>query len=103
MEDNDLMSARLEEQPWSDDYWAIYLGMLGHRYADPRFPGARNWKDNFDYIQSNPALQIVERGDSDAVNRLSPSEKYDILVGDKNMTLTEKMWEAGEKYYTRNG
>jgi hypothetical protein len=103
MEDNGLMSARLEEQPWSDDYWAIYLGMLGHRYADPRFPKVWDWKDNFDYIQSNPALQIVESGDSDAVNRLSPSEKYDILVGDKNMTLTEKMWEAGEKYYTRNG
>ena len=103
MEDNDLMSARLEEQPWSDDYWAIYLGMLGHRYADPRFPGAWDWKENFDYIQNNSALQVVESGDRAAVNRLSPSEKYDILVGDKNMTLTEKMWEAGEKYYTRNG
>ncbi|CAK8716173.1 Transglutaminase elicitor [Candidatus Electrothrix aarhusensis] len=103
MEDNGQMSARLEEQPWSDDYWAIYLGMLGKRYADSHFPRSGDWKINHDYIENNPALQIVESGDSDAVNRLSPSEKYDILVGDKNMTLTEKMWEAGEYYYTRNG
>lgn len=103
MEANGLMNARLEVQPWSDDYWAIYLGMLGKRYADSRFPRSRDWKANFDYIQSNPALRIVETGDRDAVNRLSPSEKYDILVGDKNMTLTEKMWEQGKKYYTRDG
>ncbi len=103
MEDNNLTSARLPEQPWSDDYWAIYLGMLGHRYADSRFPGSGDWKENFDYIQNNPAARIVESGDSDAVNRLSPSEKYDILVGDKKMTLTGKMWEEGKKYYSRNG
>jgi hypothetical protein len=103
MEDNGLMNARLAEQPWSDDYWAIYLGMLGKRYADSRFPRSGDWKINYDYIQNNPALQIAAGGNNDAVNRLSPSEKYDILVGDKNMTLTDKMWEAGKKYYTRDG
>ncbi|MCI5209969.1 MAG: hypothetical protein D3910_14495, partial [Candidatus Electrothrix sp. ATG2] len=103
MEDNGLMSARLEEQPWSDDYWAIYLGMLGHRYADSRFPGSWDWKVNLDYIQDNPALRIVESGNRDAVNQLSPSEKYDLLVGDTNMTLTGKMWDAGKTYYRRNG
>ncbi|MCI5121411.1 MAG: hypothetical protein D3908_09540 [Candidatus Electrothrix sp. AUS4] len=103
MEAHGLMSARLDVQPWSDDYWAIYLGVLGHRYADSHFPGSWDWKENFDYIQSNPAQRIVESGNRDAVNRLSPSEKYDLLVGDSKMTLTEKMWEEGRKYYTRNG
>jgi hypothetical protein len=103
MEEKGLTSARLAEQPWSDDYWAIYLGMLGHRYADSRFPKSWDWKVNFDYIQRNPAAQIVESGDRNVVNRLSPSEKYDILVGDKKMTLTSKMWEEGKKYYSRNG
>ncbi|MCI5133311.1 MAG: hypothetical protein D3904_17805, partial [Candidatus Electrothrix sp. EH2] len=103
IEENGLMKARLEAQPWSDDYWAIYLGMLGKRYADSRFPHSRDWKANYDYIQNNPALHIVESNDSDAVSRLSPSEKYDILVGDTNMTLTAKMWEAGRQYYARDG
>lgn len=103
MEENGLMKARLEIQPWSDDYWAIYLGMLGKRYADSQFPHSRDWKANYDYIRNNNALRIVESGDNDAVNRLSPSEKYDILVGDKDMTLTAKMWEPGRQYYTRDG
>lgn len=103
MEENGLTSARLAEQPWSDDYWAMYLGMLGHRYADPGFPHSRDWKVNFDYIQSKPAVQIVESNENGAVNRLSPSEKYDILVGDKKMTLTGKMWEEGKAHYTRTG
>ncbi len=103
MEDNGLMNARLKEQPWSDDYWAIYLGMLGKRYADPNFPSSNDWKRNFDYIQSNSALQVLESGDADAINRLSPSEKYDILIGDSNMSLTQKMWDEGKRYYARSG
>ncbi|CAK8717727.1 Transglutaminase elicitor [Candidatus Electrothrix gigas] len=103
MEDNGLMRARLPEQPWSDDYWAIYLGILGKRYADYRFPNSQNWKVNYDYIQGNPAMQILASGNSDAINRLSPSEKYDILVGDQKMTLTQRMWEEGKKYYSRTG
>ncbi|MCI5150087.1 MAG: hypothetical protein D3916_11980, partial [Candidatus Electrothrix sp. MAN1_4] len=46
MEENNLTSARLAEQPWSDDYWAMYLGMLGHRYADVNFPKSKDWKVN---------------------------------------------------------
>ena len=103
MEDSGLMRARLNETPWSDDYWAIYLGMLGKRYADPRFPGSANWKANYDYIQNNPAANIVASGNTDAINRLSPAEKYDILVGDTNSSLTGKMWAEGKKHYVNRG
>jgi hypothetical protein len=103
MEDNGLMSARLPEQPWSDDYWGIYLGVLGKRYADPGFPRSFDWKENFDYIQRNPAAAVVASGNQNAVNQLSPSEKYDILVGDKQFSLTKQMWEEGRGYYETNG
>ena len=43
MEDADLRTATLAESPWSDDYWPVYLGGLGQRYADPRFPLALDW------------------------------------------------------------
>ncbi|MCI5126561.1 MAG: hypothetical protein D3925_19310, partial [Candidatus Electrothrix sp. AR5] len=82
MEENGLMQAALEESPWSDDYWALYLGSLGHRYADPHFPGSADWKKNYDYIKQYPAAEIVAQGNAEAINRLSPAEKYDILVGD---------------------
>ncbi len=103
MENSGLMSARLAESPWSDDYWALYLGVLGKRYADPSFPKSSNWKVNFDYIQSNSAAFILASGNQEAINNLSPSEKYDILVGDRNYSLTKQMWEEGRRYYERYG
>ncbi|MCW5206138.1 hypothetical protein VU08_04285 [Desulfobulbus sp. F5] len=103
IEDSGLMSARLAESPWSDDYWAIYLGVLGKRYADHGFPKSLDWKVNFDYIQRNPAAAVLASGNQDAINRLSPSEKYDILVGDTSYSLTKQMWEEGRGYYERNG
>lgn len=98
-----LTTARLAESPWSDDYWAIYLGILGKRYADDNFPGASDWHLNYDYIQRHPASAIVAAGDSAAIDRLSPSEKYDLLVGDSRMGLTQRMWAEGKYYYDSTG
>jgi hypothetical protein len=103
MENSGLLNARLAESPWSDDYWAIYLGMLGKRYADPGFPKSSDWKVNFDYIQRNPAAAVLASGNQQAINTLSPSEKYDILVGDRNYSLTQQMWEEGRFIYQRYG
>jgi hypothetical protein len=103
MERAGLMSASLDETPWSDDYWAIYRGILGYRYADPGFPGSSNWEVNFDYVQDNPAHQIAAGGDRGAIDNLSPSEKYDLLVGDQGGTLTAAMWNEGKKYYDASG
>jgi hypothetical protein len=104
MENSGLMSARLPEQPWSDDYWALYLGVLGKRYATGSgFPSSTDWKVNFDFIQRNPAAAVLAGGDQNAINRLSPSEKYDILVGDRQFSLTKQMWEEGRGYYERSG
>lgn len=89
-------------QPWSDDYWAIYLGCLGKRYADPEFPGSSNWIENRDYIRQHPAQKIWSGGGA-AIDLLSPAEKYDLLVGDDAGTLTSAMWSEGESYYNANG
>ncbi|MCA9719624.1 MAG: hypothetical protein H6713_37660 [Myxococcales bacterium] len=98
-----LRAATLPESPWSDDYWAIYLGVLGKRYADPKFPASDDWAKNRAYVEDRPAPAIVASGDEDAIRRLSPSEKYDLLVGDPDGTLTTQMWEQGRGYYERDG
>lgn len=98
-----LHRARLAESPWSDDYWGIYLGLLGKRYADPQFPAADDWHENYDYIQHHPAREIAARGDAAAIDALSPAEKYDLLVGDTTMGLTKRMWAEGKYYYDRSG
>lgn len=103
MQAADLSAARLAESPWSDDYWALYLGVLGKRYADDSFPGAEDWQENYDYIQRHPARDIVARADAGAIDLLSPAEKYDILVGDTAMGLTQRMWAEGKYYHDHNG
>lgn len=98
-----LGRSNLPVAPWSDDYWALYLGVLGRRYADPDFPESSDWKENYDYIASNRAAGILSSGDADAIDRLSPAEKYDILVGDPEFTLTRQMWDEGRRYYDEYG
>lgn len=96
-----LTKSDLPETPWSDDYWPHYLGILGRRYADKAYPASDDWKENRDYIVAHPASAIVASGDEDAIDALSPSEKYDLLVGDPTFGLTEEMWAEGESFYER--
>lgn len=103
MENAGLKSAKLAETPWSDDYWAIYKGILGSRYADPGFPESSDWKKNADYIIANPATDVIASRSAHRINRLSPAEKYDALVGDASGNLTQRMWSEGKRYYDANG
>ena len=103
MESANLTEASLAESPWSDDYWALYSGVLGKRYADPAFPASSDWKENYDYISANRPDKIIQAGDQTNIDRLSPSEKYDALVGDGNYNLTRAMWAEGQGYYEQHG
>ena len=51
MERAGLRAARLDSQPWSDDYWPMYKGMLGARYSDGAALGPL-FADNFAYVQA---------------------------------------------------
>ncbi len=88
---------------WSDSYWPIQKGLLAVRYNDPDFPDSKEWESNYGYSRSRPAAEIAASGDMEAINNLSPSEKYDLLVGDSNFTLTEFSWKTGQKYIDSAG
>ena len=108
MESAGLTAASLGESPWSDDYWAMYSGILGKRYADPNFPvikdpSNKDWKTMYDYVQARPASGIFESNDETKIDQLSPSEKYDALIGDSAGNLTRIMWEEGKSYYDQYG
>jgi len=105
MEQMGLNSAQLPIYPWSDDYWAIYKGVLGARYADPSFPGSADWSANAGYVKAkdNDVASIVKSGNTRDINLLSPSEKYDLLVGDSEGTLTRTMWSEGQGYFQASG
>lgn len=94
----------LERKPWSDSYWPIYMGVLGQRYADSEFPFSMDWKTNFEGTHgARAASRLLDQEGNEAIKKLSPSEKYDLLVGGRSGILTDAMWDAGEQYFSRTG
>lgn len=89
MEQLQLTQQTLDRLPWSDSYWPLNKGMTAARYADPQFPDSANWQRNLSYVQSNPPSEMIRQGRG---HQLAPSEKYDLLVGDLDETLTRKTW-----------
>jgi hypothetical protein len=94
MEHATLMSAAVPNPPWSDTYWPIYEGVIADRFADPSFPGSPLWRDNVNYVLNTPLANV---------NQLSPAEKYDMLVGDSDKTLTKFMLNVGQGYVDDHG
>lgn len=99
MEELQLRQAELTNRPWSDYYWPTYRGMLGNRYADRGYPEAESWLTYYRFIQDSPATAIVRNNRPEEIDNLSPSEKYDLIVGDENFTLTQSMWNAGKIFW----
>ncbi|MEO5970068.1 MAG: hypothetical protein ABIQ95_09085 [Bdellovibrionia bacterium] len=95
IEDRGLMSSRLDQSPWSGDYWEIVSGQIAKRYADERFPESPDWKINRDYL--------LRTHMSSSVDQLSPAEKYDLLVGDADLSLTKSNVNEGQAYYNAIG
>jgi len=107
MDKQNLKSAKLDETPWSDYYWPIYSGILGARYGEYRFSNSEDWLEhlsgNFQYkTKDKKVTYIGERKRGSSIDNLSPSEKYDLLVGDADFTLTKAMWAQGQMYYNQN-
>ncbi|HND10552.1 MAG TPA: hypothetical protein PLY80_08945 [Pseudomonadota bacterium] len=98
-----LLKARLSQNPWSSDYWALYQGCLGKRYADPKFPGSLKWEENHAYVKQHPVSAVLSSGGAGAIDQLSPAEKYDLLAGDPTGTLATAMWDEGRSYFDSSG
>lgn len=103
MEQLGYQASHLEETPWSGDYFAIARGTLGNRAFDPGFSQLYDWKTRFDYIQNNPFSKIYARGKRKEINKLSVSEKYDLLLGDLQGRLTNALWDEGRQYFEATG
>ncbi|MBI3534637.1 MAG: hypothetical protein HY072_04020 [Deltaproteobacteria bacterium] len=90
--------------PWSDDYWAIYRGILGARYASPDFSQRfKTWTFYRDNVENYSAFSILNGGKPGtgitelSTDQLSPSEKYDLITNtitehSNAGALTKQMW-----------
>ncbi|WP_299492053.1 peptidase [uncultured Shewanella sp.] len=90
--------SHLARTAWSDTYWPLYSGASAWRYADS--PSANNWQEYYDFSHTvKPVEQYINEDRKD----LSPAEKYDLLVGDSNMSLTKSAWNSGKQYFESYG
>lgn len=87
--------------PWSGHYWPIYQGGIGARYGDPKFPNSESFKVNFKYF--NKEYLHSPSGDREELGKLSPAEKYDYLLGDKEWNLTRAVWSEGKAFLDSTG
>jgi hypothetical protein len=95
MQNNSLDSARIGLQPWSDSYWPLLRGGIANRYADANYRNSTDWIVNYNYL-----TRVMGQG---PVDELSPAEKYDLLIGDYNFTLTRAVLSLGQEIYQQFG
>ncbi len=110
-----LMSASSSLQPWSDFYWAFYSGGLAYRYRSNDFTSAEQnptendcqGQDSYvcyrNYYSRFNSDTMLGFGDEAAIDLLSPSEKYELLVGDQTFAITNAMWSTGDYYHRTFG
>jgi hypothetical protein len=92
------VSNKVITEAWSGDYWAWRFGGISARYGkmDTRW---RKYNVSISlYSQPEDYLNNKNRTDfAEYVNKFySPAEKYDLLVGDYNFTLTRANKEYGK-------
>lgn len=95
MEKRGLLSARLEQSPWTDSYWPTYAGGIANRYGDPQYQASSTWGENESYLQ-----KMMGNG---ASLELSPAEKYDLLLGLNDFPMTKKMLKSSSSHVEVDG
>jgi hypothetical protein len=84
MRQTGLEEVSLRLKPWSGWFFPLNEGGLAARYADPDFPKeGSSWEVIRKYLLDN-----LGKG---PIDELSPIEKYDLLLGDSNFSMTRKM------------
>jgi hypothetical protein len=104
-------SGRCEKLPWSGSYWPMQHGLISSRYDGPdnnigRFDKASGEFKEYEYEESISLIQqplqlnkaVADKKDlSDYSQTLSPAEKWDILLSDKNFSMTNWMkWKCDQ-------
>jgi hypothetical protein len=88
-----LSSSHLDFEYWTGYFWSLQVGLVGGRLADMKFLKQSDWKGKMNYVKTNPAQTYVPK----KIHLLSPSEKYELLIGDTENILTSLMWKKGQQ------
>lgn len=100
-----LQKAKTKEKPWTSSYWPMNKGMIADPYENNSVPyyidiGWVDWENNHKSFlkRLEEELPYVDEMSEEELEKLAPSEKYDLLLGDKTFELTRKLWEYSYKW-----
>lgn len=103
--DQNLSQAEADSQPWGGSFWPMNKGMIADPYESTRFGyfvelGTISWTRNYHTFQKrkNGVLKNMDKLNENQLMTLAPSEKYDILLGDYEFDLTNRMWDYMQKW-----
>lgn len=105
---NNLSEARTNTKPWTSSYWPLAKGTIADPYENSTViyytdflqTHKNTWrtsKKNFDKRVEN-VLKKIDSLTEEELSQLAPSEKYDLLLGDKNFTLTKQLMDDMYQY-----
>jgi hypothetical protein len=98
-----LLEGQVDQIPWSGDYWPYSKGLIAFRYADRLGLALLDWKGLWKNTQDNPFFLLKTQPEK--AKKLSPSEKYDWLVGSENHVgdLTANIWNQVKNSANQDG
>lgn len=114
--DQGLSKAKAKRQPWTSSYWPLAKGTIADAYEDSKVryyvdfikTYKNQWKStkkSFDKRVEKTLSRIDELSEEE-LDKLAPSEKYDLLLGDKSFDLTKRlmnyMYDYGADNYFYN-
>jgi hypothetical protein len=94
-----LSRAKTPTQPWTSSYWPDTVGGIATRYGRKTVLGQKidtvlnygwnkgQWKDKNYRLKKN----VLSFSEDEIAQKLSPAEKYDLLMGDMDFTLTNNI------------
>lgn len=94
-----------KEKPWTSTYWPLNKGLIANPYAD-NFLVAYNpvrlfsWEYNHKRLdkRKKSTHRDIDEFSSEELDFLAPSEKYDLLMGDKSFDLTNRLVDYMQKW-----
>lgn len=79
-------TGRADREPWSGSYWPVNRGGMSYRFQTGE-----------SHTYESPSMDAVKSMSLDELNKLSPTEKYDLFVGSTEYPLTSFMKSGNRK------
>lgn len=100
MEDKDLSAAKLSQPFWSSHSLPLYKGGSANRFSHEEFSSLKSWTERYQSYLNNPVESFIR---NETTQELSPLEKYELIIGSDDFSLTAREWEKGQESIDING